>query len=87
MRMYTRMNSIQHIREKVMGLKQKPFAEIAGVSQATVSRWETGELEPDRDNMERIRSAAIERGLELDYASFFKAPPNDDAAPQAEAAE
>lgn len=78
-----RMNAVRYIRDKVFGLTQAPFAVIAGVSQATVSRWETGELEPDRDNMERIRSAALERGLELDYESFFKVPPD----PEQEAAE
>jgi DNA-binding transcriptional regulator YiaG len=80
MRMYSRMNAVRHIRNSVFKLSQAPFAAIAGVSQATVSRWESGELEPNRDNMERIRSAAIERGLELDYESFFKAPPDEEGA-------
>ena len=81
------MNTVRYIRDKVFKLTQAPFAAIAGVSQATVSRWETGELEPNRDNMERIHRAAIERGLELDYTSFFNAPPENDAASDRGAAE
>jgi DNA-binding transcriptional regulator YiaG len=75
MRMYASMNSVRHIRDNIFGLSQVAFAEIAGVSQATVSRWENGELEPNRDDMERIHSAARDRGLALDYETFFVAPP------------
>lgn len=78
--MYASMNAVRHIRENIFKLTQAPFAAIANVSQATVSRWETGELEPNRDNIERIHSAALERGLSLDYESFFKAPPEECAA-------
>jgi DNA-binding transcriptional regulator YiaG len=81
--MYTRMNAIEHIRTRVFKLKQGPFAELAGVSQPTVSRWEQDSLpgsQPDRDEMERIRKAAIDRGLEWNDSWFFQTFPDDEVA-------
>ncbi len=68
------MNTVEHIRTKVFGLKQGAFAKVAGVSQATVSRWEKQGSEPTRDDMDRIRSAAMERGLEWNDSLFFETP-------------
>jgi transcriptional regulator with XRE-family HTH domain len=70
------MQPITHIRKSVFGLTQAAFAEVAGTTQATVSRWEAGEFEPDRDDLARIRSAALERDLPWDDRWFFEAPPN-----------
>lgn len=69
------------IRRNVFGGTQTAFAQIAGVTQATVSRWERGELEPSREEMARIRSAAHERGIAWDDRWFFEPAPV--AAPQA----
>lgn len=55
-------------------MNQTAFGKVAKVSQATICRWERGEFEPGRDNLEHIRSAALERGLEWEDALFFVAP-------------
>lgn len=68
------MNPVKHIRTNIFKLKQGPFAVAAGVSQATVSRWETTNLEPSRDDMDRIRNAAFERGLKWNDSLFFETP-------------
>ena len=75
------MGPIAHIRKHILGATQTAFAQIAGVTQATVSRWERGELEPSREEMARIRSAAHERGIAWDDRWFFEPAPV--AAPQA----
>lgn len=72
------MTPIEHIRKNVFGLSQTSFAEIAGTTQPSVSRWENGELEPDREALARIRSAAQARGLNLKDCMFFEIP---EAAP------
>ena len=80
MRMYALMNAVKHIRERVFKLTQAPFAALAGVSQPTVSRWEEADnlgSEPTREQMARIRSAAIERGLEWNDSWFFQTFPDD----------
>jgi transcriptional regulator with XRE-family HTH domain len=68
------MLPIEHIRSKVFKLSQAPFAEVAGVTQPTVSRWERGEFPPNQDQLERIRRAALERALPWDDAWFFEVP-------------
>lgn len=50
------------------------MAVIAEVSQGTVSKWENGELNPNMDEMARIRSIAIARDLEWDDSWFFETP-------------
>lgn len=70
------MGPIKHIRKKVFGASQEVFADVAGVTQATVSRWETGGFEPSRDELDRIRQAAQSRGLPWDDSWFFEAPPD-----------
>jgi transcriptional regulator with XRE-family HTH domain len=68
------MNALRHIRKSVLGISQADMAAIADVSQGTVSKWENGESNPNRDEMSRIRNAAIERGIAWDDAWFFDAP-------------
>ena len=67
------MSPLLHIRKNVLRTTQSEMAEIAGVRQATVSRWETGELEPSRDQMAAIRAEAIRRGVEWSDGLFFTA--------------
>lgn len=76
------MRPIEHIRRNVFGLKQGPFAEIAGTTQPSVSRWERGELAPDQQEMARIRDAARLRGIAWDDRLFFEVPdqPAENAA-------
>jgi DNA-binding transcriptional regulator YiaG len=69
------MTPIYYIRKYVFRLSQSAFSEIAGVTQATVSRWETNELEPDRQAMNLIREAALQKGLSWDDKLFFEIPP------------
>lgn len=64
-------------------MTQAEFAAVAGVGQATVSRWETG-VSPSLDEMRAIRNAARERGLTWDDSWFFDPPAAD--APDAEEA-
>ena len=65
---------IKHIRQEIFGVNQTVFAKIAGVTQATVSRWERGEFDPRGDELAAIRQAAIERGLPWNDKWFFEAP-------------
>lgn len=80
MRIMRGMNTVEHIRKKVLGLSQEAFSRVAGVSQPTVSRWERGELEPGRDEMSLIRSKAIEDGKAWDDSWFFEVPSQDEDA-------
>ncbi|MGC2854986.1 helix-turn-helix domain-containing protein [Novispirillum sp. DQ9] len=48
---------IRSVRE-MLGLTQQAFAERLAVSQATVSRWESGHTEPDPDSRRRIHALA-----------------------------
>lgn len=75
------MNPLQHIRKSILDLTQAEMAEIAGVRQATVSRWEHGELEPSRDELDRIRTEALKRGVEWDDKWFFEASPSSPKSP------
>jgi transcriptional regulator with XRE-family HTH domain len=69
------VHPIRHIREKVLGLTQAQLAELTGVSQGTVSRWEQGKLEPTRDELSKMRDAAQRKGVEWNDAWFFDIPP------------
>lgn len=68
------MSSLRHIRKSVLGLSQAEMAAITAVSQGTVSKWENGELNPNRDEMARIRDEARRRGLAWEDAWFFEVP-------------
>jgi transcriptional regulator with XRE-family HTH domain len=63
---------ISHIRSEVFRLTQQEFAELAGSTQATVSRWEKGELSPTADNLAWIRRAAIAKGIEWNDSWFWE---------------
>ncbi|KQU77733.1 hypothetical protein ASD12_18205 [Mesorhizobium sp. Root102] len=67
------MSAIRHIRVHIFGVTQAEFAVLAGVAQASVSRWETG-VAPSLDDMTAIREAAIARGIAWDDAWFFEIP-------------
>lgn len=67
------MNVLKHIRTVKFAVTQAEFSAIAGVTQATVSRWENG-VPPSLDEMRAIRSAAIERELDWDDSIFFEEP-------------
>lgn len=50
------------------------MAKIADTTQATVSRWEKGELEPDRDQLAMIRDEAVKKGRNWSDLWFFEVP-------------
>lgn len=66
------MTPIARIRQEIFKVPQAAFADIAGTTQPTVSRWENGELSPDAIEMSRIRQAAREQGLAWDDRWFFE---------------
>jgi len=69
------MNSIRYIRKVVFpNISQGELAKITGTTQATVSRWESGELSPNLSEMQLIRDSAQARGIEWDDALFFTGP-------------
>lgn len=47
------MTAIRRLR-KMRGLTQEEFAAALGMSQASISRFETGERKPDVDDLIRI---------------------------------
>lgn len=71
------MSPIKHIRKNLFDVSQAVFGEIAGTTQASVSRWETGELHPSHVEMSRIRDEAARRGLAWDDRWFFESPSPD----------
>lgn len=44
----------------IAGMKQQEVADLMGVSQVAVSRWERGEIKPPAETVERIRAAGKE---------------------------
>lgn len=65
---------IEYIRKNLLRSTQAEIAAIANTSQASVSRWESGELEPDLDELTLIRTEAIKRGLSFHDSVFFEVP-------------
>jgi transcriptional regulator with XRE-family HTH domain len=72
------MNALKHIRKNVFAITQAEFAAVAGVTQATVSRWENG-VAPSLEDMQAIRTAAAERGIAWNDAVFFETPAAENA--------
>lgn len=60
----------EYLRRK-MALSQEEIAEICGVRQATISRWEAGRGEPDRVQLHRLRKAMHKRGIEFNNEWFL----------------
>jgi len=73
------MNALRHIRKTIFQVTQAEFALIAGVTQATVSRWENG-VAPSLDEMQAIRRAAAERDIDWDDRLFFETPASEPEA-------
>lgn len=58
---------IRHLRDS-LGLTQQEFARHLAVSQATVSRWEAGQTEPDAHTRRRIQALGGTRTNVADIA-------------------
>lgn len=74
------MNTVLHLRKNILKLSQAELAEVAKTTQATVSRWENGELSPDLDQLTRLREEVRKREIDWDDAWFFEAPAQGAAA-------
>jgi transcriptional regulator with XRE-family HTH domain len=73
------MTPLLYIRRCVFGATQAQMAEIAAVSQTTISKWEDGTHTPPSDALGRIRAEAAKRGLPWNDSWFFECP-RDSAA-------
>lgn len=78
------MNVISAIRKRLR-VSQSELAIIAGTTQATVSRWESGDLHPDLPQMSAIRAEAMLRGADWDDGWFFSPAPVEEASSEAAA--
>lgn len=67
------MNPILHIRRSVLRITQGDMGRIAGVSQATISRWESGRNEPSLEHLRRIRAEVRRRRLSWDERWLYDA--------------
>ena len=61
------LNSNLKDRRKELGLSQAEVAKIVGVSESTISRWETGDIA----NMKRSYIAAYAKALQLSPADIM----------------
>lgn len=68
------MTPISYLRKTVLNVTQAELARITGASQATVSRWEAGELEPNARQLRAIRDTAIAAGVEWNDSWVLDAP-------------
>lgn len=66
------MNTWLLIRTRVFGCTQAEMAEIAAVTQNTISRWENGVASPTQAAQMRIRAEARRRQLDWDDTWFFE---------------
>ena len=57
-------NEVMRVRRLELGLTQKEIADRVGVTEATVSRWESGDIK----NMKRNKIAALARALDISPA-------------------
>lgn len=70
------MNPMLHIRRDVLKVSQAELGRIAGASQATVSRWEAGELEPNWRQLAETRAEIKRRRLAWKDSWFFEPLPS-----------
>lgn len=71
------MNDYLARRRKELGLTQKEVADAVGVSEATVSRWESGEIA----NMRRDRIASLAKVLRSSAGFIMTGEKDEDSVP------
>ena len=54
---------------------QKEFAELIGLSKASVSLWETGARRPGFPNIKKIVDKLKEIGIHYEYSDFMDGKP------------
>lgn len=69
---YEDMRRIEAIRRKVLKVTQAEMADIAGVKQATISRWEEGKFTPSLSYIMAIKAAVADRAEAAGFASPWK---------------
>jgi transcriptional regulator with XRE-family HTH domain len=57
-------NEVMRVRRLELGLTQREIADRVGVTEATVSRWESGDIR----NMRRDKIASLARALDISPA-------------------
>ena len=72
------MKSMRYIREEVFGLTRHEFAALLDINPVAVWYWERAVRSPSFDSLERIREAAMARGIKWQDRWFFQK--RDDAA-------
>lgn len=73
------LTSMRAVRRR-LGLTQGQLATVVRKTQPTVCRWEKGDLDPDRADLQRIRTYAASQNIEWDDRWFFDPPPASEAA-------
>lgn len=63
-------NDIKFIRHKCL-MSQMEFAEVLGVSFATVNRWESGKSKPNFKTLKLINSFCEARGIDFDVSKHL----------------
>lgn len=65
----------RYIREQIFCVEtQGQFGDLLGVTQETISRYETGALRLNVQAQDRIRKLAAERGIDWDNNWFYDIP-------------
>lgn len=77
------MTPMLHVRKNVLELSQVELSVIAKTTQGTVSKWESGDLQPDRNQLALIRAEIQRREIEWDDRWFFEIPSGALREPQA----
>jgi transcriptional regulator with XRE-family HTH domain len=68
------MTPFKHIRKFVLAATTGQMAEICGVSQGTISKWENGLHSPDLAAITRVRDHVKASGKEWDDSWIFEVP-------------
>ena len=58
---------VYDLRDRILQINQKSFGELIGVSGANISRWETGQTNPDSIKVEHFRSLANLKGWTVEH--------------------